>query len=263
MLLISEFVCPQLGFMEFLHSDWLAQIIKWQRPNGCYGAMKRKTSFRGITTGDDVEYEYADDIAKHDEKEQNEVFKFDQHVLKGDSNPPAEGGKENDAGVIATKDVRRRFAGNAPVVNDGNVDGAPVGEEIRPEPQRNQVGNVQNPSQALSVNENGPLGQQGVQNKVDSGQHKLQFQGHDDGVRGQEEIQPVRNHIQSWNVEKDVRPGVGDTVEKEQGKQWFQERYGGKMPQRQLHNVPALPQKSNNFRTMRRLLVEETLPGNL
>ena len=36
----EAFVCPVLGFMEFLHSDWLTQILSWQKENGCYGQMK-------------------------------------------------------------------------------------------------------------------------------------------------------------------------------------------------------------------------------
>ncbi len=37
---VSEFVCPVLGFMEFLHADWLRQILTWQKPSGCYGQME-------------------------------------------------------------------------------------------------------------------------------------------------------------------------------------------------------------------------------
>ena len=44
--------------MEFLHIDWLKQILQWQKPNGCYGQMKvsnfgKKYSILGKTN-----YEY-------------------------------------------------------------------------------------------------------------------------------------------------------------------------------------------------------------
>lgn len=36
-LFISEFICPNLGFYEFLKKDYLDQIISWQFPSGCFG----------------------------------------------------------------------------------------------------------------------------------------------------------------------------------------------------------------------------------
>jgi len=36
----AEFVCPTLGYREFLHADWLVQILSWQKPIGCWGVMK-------------------------------------------------------------------------------------------------------------------------------------------------------------------------------------------------------------------------------
>jgi len=32
-------VCPTLGYKEFLHADWLVQILSWQKPVGCWGAV--------------------------------------------------------------------------------------------------------------------------------------------------------------------------------------------------------------------------------
>ena len=44
LLLFSEYVCPSLGYVEFLHIDWLHQILSWQQPNGCYSeAQEPKT----------------------------------------------------------------------------------------------------------------------------------------------------------------------------------------------------------------------------
>lgn len=34
-----EFVCPSIGFSEFLHLNYLKQILSWMKPNGCYGTM--------------------------------------------------------------------------------------------------------------------------------------------------------------------------------------------------------------------------------
>ena len=33
----TEFVCPNLGFFEFLKKDYLDQILSWQMPSGCFG----------------------------------------------------------------------------------------------------------------------------------------------------------------------------------------------------------------------------------
>ncbi|ELT95036.1 hypothetical protein CAPTEDRAFT_225617 [Capitella teleta] len=41
LFLEEEYVCPVLGFMEFLHNDWLRQILSWQRPSGCFGSMPK------------------------------------------------------------------------------------------------------------------------------------------------------------------------------------------------------------------------------
>ena len=30
-------MCPALGYKEFLHADWLKQILSWQKPIGCWG----------------------------------------------------------------------------------------------------------------------------------------------------------------------------------------------------------------------------------
>ena len=27
-----------LGYMQFLHNDWLKQILSWQHPSGCFGS---------------------------------------------------------------------------------------------------------------------------------------------------------------------------------------------------------------------------------
>lgn len=42
----TEFVCPLLGYKEFLHADWVVQILSWQKPNGCWGDDDRPAKSR-------------------------------------------------------------------------------------------------------------------------------------------------------------------------------------------------------------------------
>lgn len=35
----QQFVCPSIGFSEFLHLNYLKQLLSWMKPNGCYGTM--------------------------------------------------------------------------------------------------------------------------------------------------------------------------------------------------------------------------------
>ena len=43
----AEFVCPTLGYSEFLHADWLTQILSWQKPVGCWGTATASGSKQG------------------------------------------------------------------------------------------------------------------------------------------------------------------------------------------------------------------------
>ena len=44
--------------MEFLHIDWLKQILQWQKPNGCYGQMKASNFGRKYDIQGKTNYEY-------------------------------------------------------------------------------------------------------------------------------------------------------------------------------------------------------------
>ena len=44
--------------MEFLHNDWLKQILKWQKPNGCYGQMKVSNFGKKYNIQGKTDYEY-------------------------------------------------------------------------------------------------------------------------------------------------------------------------------------------------------------
>lgn len=37
LFLEQELICAMLGYVEFLHIEWLRQIISWQLPSGCFG----------------------------------------------------------------------------------------------------------------------------------------------------------------------------------------------------------------------------------
>lgn len=41
-MFLSELVCAMLGYVEFLHIEWLRQIISWQMPSGCYGDVETR-----------------------------------------------------------------------------------------------------------------------------------------------------------------------------------------------------------------------------
>ena len=181
--MIAEFVCPALGFMEFLHVDWLIQIIAWQRPSGCYSGMKRKTSFRGIAAGDDSKYEYVDDG-------------------KADTG--------HNAAAAINGDTQQAF-GNVAV--DETVGRLPDLEATHT--SLNRIGNVNNPELKRPSNKAGPVGEQGMLGNAATGRQR----------------------------------------------QWFQEQRGGPLHQVPLHDVPGGARKLSGFKT-RRLLVEQTLPGN-
>ncbi|XP_013392359.1 uncharacterized protein LOC106160335 isoform X1 [Lingula anatina] len=61
----EEFVCPSMGFIQFLRRDWLQQILTWQKPNGCFGKMKRaemRDSIDGLAI-DESSYVYENEAA--------------------------------------------------------------------------------------------------------------------------------------------------------------------------------------------------------
>ncbi len=64
-----------LGYMEFLHEDWLSQILSWQAPSGCYGKMARQSDSIHLAGG--VDYDYTDDLDEElqREEEQEEAWR--------------------------------------------------------------------------------------------------------------------------------------------------------------------------------------------
>ncbi|WAR19596.1 hypothetical protein MAR_001434 [Mya arenaria] len=75
------FVCPSLGYFQFLDLSYLEQIISWQHPNGCYGKMKRLAknlkldkSLEDLMGNFDDDYvESQDDYPHMDELEQQNI----------------------------------------------------------------------------------------------------------------------------------------------------------------------------------------------
>ena len=173
--------------MEFLHVDWLIQIIAWQRPSGCYSGMKRKTSFRGVAAGDDSKYEYVDD-------------------------GKAETG--HNAAAAINGGPQQAF-GNVALPIDETVGRLPDLDTTHASLNRNRIGNVDNPGVKRPSNKAGTVGEQGMLGNAATGRQR----------------------------------------------QWFQEQRGGPLHQVPLHDVPGGARKLSGFKT-RRLLVEQTLPGN-
>ncbi|XP_061172525.1 uncharacterized protein LOC133181890 [Saccostrea echinata] len=58
LFLEQQFVCPNIGFHEFLSSTYLRQILNWQKENGCFGTMPRSGDKK------DPDYEYEENSTK-------------------------------------------------------------------------------------------------------------------------------------------------------------------------------------------------------
>ena len=56
--------------MEFLHADWLKQILSWQKPNGCFGRMPETDFARNYKDRHNLDYQYAGDRADQEGDEQ-------------------------------------------------------------------------------------------------------------------------------------------------------------------------------------------------
>lgn len=62
LVFFSEFICPSLGFYQFLSDDFLNQILSWQKDVGCFGTMKRPKTQKLLQTQLFEGYEYEDDF---------------------------------------------------------------------------------------------------------------------------------------------------------------------------------------------------------
>lgn len=86
--LFSEFVCPNLGFGEFLSLDFLKSILSWQKEDGCFGKMPKISNptyanipkFQKIKKELDSDYDYDEDAKADIEQLQQRV----KNVVKMD-----------------------------------------------------------------------------------------------------------------------------------------------------------------------------------
>nr|KAG5700889.1 hypothetical protein BaRGS_012296 [Batillaria attramentaria] len=80
LFLEQQFVCPNLGFFEFLKKEYLDQILSWQYPSGCFGGcLAHKT---GVAAGALVMYlRFLIDPGPLDFFSQHEFFPKDQSIL--------------------------------------------------------------------------------------------------------------------------------------------------------------------------------------
>ena len=60
--------------MEFLHFDWLRQILRWQKPIGCFGRMYRSELGKLYKGRDMLEYAYLGEESRYQEYE-NEYYR--------------------------------------------------------------------------------------------------------------------------------------------------------------------------------------------
>ncbi|XP_060574645.1 uncharacterized protein LOC132732272 [Ruditapes philippinarum] len=92
LFLEQMFVCPSLGYYEFLDLNFLPQILSWQFKGGCYGKMKKTKSyvpkFDPELTGEGDDYEDEEDGGKR----KTNLLKFAKQVdnLKKNYNKSAE-----------------------------------------------------------------------------------------------------------------------------------------------------------------------------
>ncbi|XP_053407382.1 AP2/ERF domain-containing protein PFD0985w-like [Mercenaria mercenaria] len=93
LFLEQMFVCPSLGFVEFLDLDFLPQILSWQSESGCYGKMKRMKNNKPLRLDPELTGEIGEDYVD-EEEEKNKADIFAQvkavDVIKSKMNRTAE-----------------------------------------------------------------------------------------------------------------------------------------------------------------------------
>ena len=103
-----EFVCPLLGYMEFLHHDWLTQILSWQHPSGCYDSKPKSVL---------ASYYHTED---YDYNGKTRPERDDRH-----GNPPRDAQLYNKAVIQQTGDRLVLYNGGHKQKNDSYVHRAP------------------------------------------------------------------------------------------------------------------------------------------
>ena len=82
--------------MEFLHVDWLKQILAWQKPNGCYGQMKMSNFGKKYHMQEKADYVYDDQEKKHDKSKIDDL-----RIQQVNNNEAIPQGRNNDLQSIA------------------------------------------------------------------------------------------------------------------------------------------------------------------
>lgn len=132
--MFAEFVCPLLGYVEFLHSDWLDQIVAWQSPNGCYGQKKfaAKDSVkhdlqRALSAAEKADSNAFRGVGVHIQDERgNVVVQQKNELVYHKANSSAAGKKsikqqprsQNKNNMIVLSDPKLELAGNRMVQRD-------------------------------------------------------------------------------------------------------------------------------------------------
>ncbi|XP_033733441.1 uncharacterized protein LOC117322612 [Pecten maximus] len=95
LFLEQQFVCPSLGYYQFLSYSYLDQMLSWQKPPGCYGVMHRLKTTNSIRNNQSkeftdlsAEYTYEDDLENYNLNELEEkrnINSSDEHDAKGNN----------------------------------------------------------------------------------------------------------------------------------------------------------------------------------
>lgn len=106
----TEFVCPNLGYYQFLSYSYLDQILSWQKSSGCYGVMSR-SRMQGSSRNTN-ESKFSDLTAD---------YSYDED-LHGDAfRAAAPAGQEHDVSDVGLDAAKNVVKGNNSVENLGDA----------------------------------------------------------------------------------------------------------------------------------------------
>ena len=128
-----------MGFMEFVHVDWLRQLISWQKPSGCFGAMSRTANVKHRPEG--INYAYAANDKDDDESAKKIYFQkngnghidqvdgdqnvrvINHHDVQADGNHDAlrQQHVDNVVSNVGQKPVVDWWKGNQDKLQDNNI----------------------------------------------------------------------------------------------------------------------------------------------
>ena len=231
-----EFVCPLLGFVEFLHSDWLKQILSWQDASGCYGQEQHPKSNENM------------------KKElQETLLGADRGVVPGFGIAPhgPEVALPPPDGVVKAGGFRKPPVGNIHLENIGPQGGVPqqwagVPPQERKEPV--QAGGLAAQGARVPAWKGGlpysPL-QAGLGNVVmqqKSGSHNtLVLREGNSSAAGAQHKQPLQENKGSIVLNDHRLQLTGDKVLPRSVNDLYMQNVNKKLPVEQLQRAPLLP----------------------